>query len=36
MQDLIASFAAWFREPERNPDDWISSDSHVWIMELVR
>jgi pilus assembly protein Flp/PilA len=23
-------------EPERNPDAWISSDSHVWIMELTQ
>jgi pilus assembly protein Flp/PilA len=33
-QDLIGRFAAWFLGAGANPVLWISSDSHVWIMEL--
>jgi pilus assembly protein Flp/PilA len=34
MQDLAARFFAWFKGAGGNPVLWISSDSHVWIMEL--
>jgi pilus assembly protein Flp/PilA len=34
MQDLLGTVRHGSSEPVRNSAPWISSDSHVWIMEL--
>jgi hypothetical protein len=36
MKYLIVRLRRGPDEPERNPDAGISSDSHVWIMELTK